>query len=409
MKITALETLQVAEYSNLVWVRIETDAGLVGLGETFRNAEASVAYIHETCAPYLLGQDPRDVERHQQALMQSVGNRFAGYPTRSVECRGNSAVDIALWDLLGQSLDAPLWRLLGGLSRERVRIYNTCASADYNALARTSLNSKQHEHGSVARREFSAFDDLEAQMAAPGELAESLLEEGITGMKIWPFDAFATRSGGQHIALADLRTGVGIVEQIRKAVGDRIDIMMEYHGLWKLPQICQIARALDDFEVYWHEDPVPMHRFADLARFKAVTTARVCGSENLGTKAWYAEAFERGCIDVAHFDLCWIGGLTEGRKIAALAETYERPIAPHDCVGPITLIASSHLTLSAPNALIQETVRAFYRGYYRDLVTELPRIEDGYLYPMQGAGLGSALLADRFARDDVKIVRQEAM
>lgn len=408
MKITALETLQVAEYGNLVWVRLETDEGLVGLGETFRNAEATVAYIHETCAPYLLGQDPRDVERHQQALMQTVGNRFAGYPTRSVECRGNSAVDIAMWDLLGQSLGVPLWRLLGGLSRERIRIYNTCASADYNAIARAAQNSKQHEHGEVAQREFTEFQDLEWQMAAPAELAESLLAEGITGMKIWPFDAIATRNNGHHISLEELRTGVRIVEKIREVVGDRIDIMMEYHGLWRLPQICQIARALDDLDVYWHEDPVPMHRFADLERFKAATTSRVCGSENLGTKFWYAEAFERGCIDVAHFDLCWIGGLTEGRKIAALAETFERPIAPHDCVGPVTLIASSHLTLSAPNALIQETVRAFYRGYYRDLVTELPHIEDGYLYPMQGAGLGTELLADRFSRDDVNIVRSSA-
>ena len=129
---------------------------------------------------------------------------------------------------------------------------------------------------------------------------------------------------------------------------------MEYHGLWRLPQICQIARALDDYDVYWHEDPVLMHRFDDIARFKEVTTSRVAGSENLGTKTWYLEAFERGAIDVAHFDLAWIGGLTEGRKIAAIAEAYERPIAPHDCVGPVTLAASTHLVARPATACFRK-------------------------------------------------------
>jgi galactonate dehydratase len=398
MKITALETIRLAEFSNVLWVQVHTDAGISGLGETFFGARAVEAFIHESAAPRLIGSDPLAIEKLHRELIP-----YAGYSGTGAETRGRSAVDIALWDILGQHTKVPVYQLLGGLTRDRIRTYNTCAGYRY---VRSNPDWSTDDWGHQDSAE-GPYEDLDAFLNRADELADSLLSQGITGMKIWPFDAFATQSAGQHLALPDLRTGVSIVEQIRKTVGDRIDIMMEYHGLWRLPQICQIARALDDFDVYWHEDPVPMHRFADLERFKAATTARVCGSENLGTKAWYAEAFERGCIDVAHFDLCWIGGLTEGRKIAALAETYERPIAPHDCVGPITLIASSHLTLSAPNALIQETVRAFYRGYYRDLVTELPRIEDGYLYPLQGPGLGSALLADRFARDDVKVVRQE--
>lgn len=394
MKITAVETVQVPDYSNLVWVLVETDEGITGLGETFRNPEASAAYIHETCAPYLLGKDPRDIERHAYALVNEVGNKFSGYPSRSIEMRGNSAVDLALWDIFGKAMGQPVWRLLGGLCRDRIRVYNTCASADYNNVVRAGYNSKLLEHGSVEGRDFSQFEDLEAQMAAPAELTRSLLDEGITGMKVWPFDGFAVQSGGHDLSLSDLKAGVAIIEKIRAEAGDAMDIMMEYHALWRLPQICQIARALDDLDIYWHEDPVPMYRFDDLERFKQVTTTRVCGSENLGTKTWYAEAFQRGAIDVVHFDLCWIGGLTEGRKIAALAETFERPIAPHDCVGPVTFAASTHLVLSQPNALIQETVRAFYNGYYKDTVTEGPRIEDGFLYPMEGPGLGTELLPD---------------
>ena len=99
MKITNVETIQNKQYSNIVWVKIYTDEGLVGLGETFRNPEAIVSYIHETCAPYLIGRDPLRVNEHADNLINWTANRYIGYPTRSVEFRGNSAVDIALWDL----------------------------------------------------------------------------------------------------------------------------------------------------------------------------------------------------------------------------------------------------------------------------------------------------------------------
>lgn len=407
MKITAIETIQVAEFSNLVWVRIETDEGIVGLGETFRNPEATAAYIHETCAPYLIGQNPLNIERHANALANKVANHFFGYPTRSVESRGNSAIDFALWDILGKSVSQPVWQLLGGLSHDRIRVYNTCASADYNNQLRAA-NTKFIQHGEVKKREFTQYEDLESQMAAPGELAQSLLDEGVTGMKIWPFDGLAHVSDGHDLSLTDLKSGVRVVEEIRKAVGDKMDIMMEYHALWRLPQVLKIARALDAFDVYWHEDPVPMYRFDDLEQFKRGTTGRVCGSENMGTKVWYADAFQRGVIDVVHFDMCWIGGLTEGRKVAALAETYERPIAPHDCVGPVTYAASSQLVLSAPHALIQESVRAFYNGYYRDIVTDIPKIENGFMYPMTKPGLGLELLPDFTSRSDIKTRRSAA-
>jgi galactonate dehydratase len=185
MKITAVETIQVAEYGNLVWVELHTDDGLSGLGETFRNPEATVAYIHETCAPYLLGKDPLRIERHAHALMAEVGNHFMGFPSRSVEVRGNSAIDLALWDLFGKAAGLPLHQLLGGLCRDRIRIYNTCASAGYNRMARADANSL------LATPEAPSgpgdpLDDLNAQHQRPAEVARSLLEDGIPAMKIWP-------------------------------------------------------------------------------------------------------------------------------------------------------------------------------------------------------------------------------
>jgi galactonate dehydratase len=406
MRITALETIQLAEYSNLVWVELQTDEGRTGLGETFRNPKATVAYLHETCAPYLLGKDPLQIERHARALMAEVGNHFSGFPSRSIEVRGNSAVDLALWDLFGQAAGLPLHQLLGGLSREKIRIYNTCASAAYNRIARGDYNTLLVRPGDAAASA-DPLDDLAAQHQRPAELAHSLLADGIGAMKIWPFDAHALPTGGQHIDRQDLARTVKLIEAIRAAVGDRIDIMLEYHGLWQLPAALQIADALDGLAIYWHEDPIAMHQLDDLARYKARVRGRIAGSENLGTKTWFREALSRGAIDVVHFDMAWIGGLTEGRKVAALAEAFDRPIAPHDCTGPVTLAANLHLTLAAPNALVLETVRAYTRGFYRDLVTTLPRIEQGYAYPLTAPGLGLSLLPDLRRRADARVRRSQ--
>jgi galactonate dehydratase len=408
MKITALETVQVEEFGNVVWVRIHTDEGLIGLGETFRNPLATITYLHETCAPYLLGKDPCQPELHYQALSNRVGNSFKGYPTRSVEVRGNSAVDIALWDLLGQSLGAPLYQVLGGAVRDRLRVYNTCAGYSYNTKARSDANTEQASRDGAARSGARPYDDLEAQTHRPAELAQSLLDEGIGAMKIWPFDPVALANEGRFIDRADLKAGVKIIEAIRKSVGDRMDIMLECHSLWHLQPALEIAAALADYNLYWFEDVIALHNIDDLARYRDRCRGRVAASENLGTLPWYREAFTKQAVDVATSDMAWTGGLTTGRKIAALAEAFDRVIAPHDCTGPVVLCANSHLMLASPNTLIAETVRAFYRGFYRDAVTDLPRIEGGFMYPMNGAGLGTALRPELLKRPDAAIRRSGA-
>ncbi|NDW05952.1 mandelate racemase/muconate lactonizing enzyme family protein [Jiella pacifica] len=401
MKIIGLETIQIAEFSNLVWVRLHTDEGLIGLGETFRNPQAIVAYIHETCAPYLIGKDPRRRTALTEGLRRDVGNAFKGFPTRSVEVRGNAAVDIALWDLWGQAAGQPILALLGGKMRDGIRMYNTCANSAYNNVARPGGNQQVFGRDTPAPDAIGPEEDLLLQVYEPRRLARELLEAGITAMKIWPFDVAAIRNKGASIGAAELKDALWPIEEIRAEVGDAMDILIELHGLWKLPPALKIAKALADYDVFWLEDPLALDNFADLETYQREAPAMVAASENLGTVPWFREAFMRGAIDVAIFDMAWVGGITEGQRVTHLADAFDRTIAPHDCTGPVTLIANTHLLAHAPNALLAETVRSHLTGFYKAVMTELPRVESGMIYPLEGPGLGAGLNADVLARGDL--------
>ncbi len=401
MKIIGVETLQSPQYGNLVWVQLHTDEGLVGLGETFRNPEATIAYVHETCAPYLIGKDPTQRELVMHTMTRRIGNHFNGFPSRSVEVRGNSAVDMALWDLGGKACGLPIYKMLGGPFRKECRIYNTCAGGSYNNQLRQGYNTELLSRDDPAPASIGRHEDLLLQVYEPAQLARELLEEGITAMKIWPFDVFALRNEGQDIAAAELRKALWPIDQIRAAVGDQMDIMIEYHGLWQLPPALKIAAALADYEIYWHEEPIWMQNFDDLARYRDRVQGRVAGSENFGTLPWYREVFVRGAVDVANFDIAWIGGISEAQRIAHLAAAFDRTIAPHDCTGPVTLLANVHLLSACPNGIIAETVRAHTQGFYADIVTQLPPIRHGMIAPTEDPGVGASLAPDFLARPNL--------
>ena len=395
MKVTALETIQLGEFPNVLWVRVRTDEGLVGLGETFFGANTVAAYMHETVAPYLLGQDPLHIDRHARALYG-----YLGFNSTGAEARGNSAVDLALWDLFGKATGQPVYQLLGGLSRERIRIYNTCAGYRY---VRARSVQAVNNWGLPAEQAGGPYEDLEAFLQRADELARSLLEQGIRGMKIWPFDPFAEASGGHYISSADLKTALEPFRKIRGAVGDAMDIMVEFHSLWDLPMAKKLAAALEEFNPYWYEDPIKMDNPAALAELARSTRVPITASETLGTRWSFRQFFEERAIGIAMLDVSWCGGLSEARKLAAMAEAYQLPVAPHDCTGPVVFMASVHLSLNATNALVQETVRAFYSGWYTELVTHLPRIEGGYVYPPQGPGLGLELVPGIERRSDATV------
>ena len=395
MKITAVDTVRLDEFPNLLWVRVHTDEGLVGLGETFFGARAVEAYVHESAAPRLVGRDPHEIEAIARDLTP-----YVGYAGSGVETRGRSAIDVALWDLLGKATEQPLYVLLGGLSRPSIRTYNTCAGTRY-VRSRPDWSTDDWGLGSEAE---GPYEDLDAFLHRADELALSLLEEGITGMKIWPFDFAAEASAGYDISAAELDRALEPLRKIRAAVGDRIDVMVELHALWRLPAALKIAAALEEFDPFWYEDPVRADNPRALAAFAAATPVPVCAGETVAGLGGFRELLEAEAAAILMPDVGWCGGLTEARKIAALAEAYQRPVAPHDCTGPVLLAASVHLSLSAPNALLQETVRAFYAGWYRELVTVLPVIEGGHILPPEGPGLGTELLPEVLTRRDATVL-----
>jgi len=395
MKITKIGTIRVEEFPNICFVQVHTDEGFIGLGETYFGAEAVESWIHEMGANVLLGKNPLTIDKHWQDLVGFVGARSTG-----VENRGRSALDVALWDILGQVSNQPIYQLLGGATRDKIQAYNTCAGYQYTR--------KRPKHASLPVDNWNTqgegpYEDLEGFLYRADELAESLIEEGFMGMKIWPFDPFAEASKGRYISTEDLKKGLEPFEKIRKRVGDKIEIMVELHSLWDLRTAKQIAHALEDYNPFWYEDPIRMDNLDALQNFAQSTRVPTAASETLGTRWAFREVMEKQAADVIIFDPTWTGGISEAKKIITMAEAYQLPISTHDCVGPVSFAVDVHLSINAPNTLVQECVRAFYSTWYKELVTEVPLVKDGFVYPLTGPGLGTKLNPEVFTRPDTTI------
>lgn len=398
MKITAIETIQLAEFPNLLWVQLHTDEGLVGLGETFYAIGAVATYIHEVLAPQLMGKNPLEIDRISRQFL----NSYLGFNSVGVEMRAASAIDIALWDLFGHATGQPIYQLLGGASRDQVRVYNTCAGYQY-VRAKPTQDTGNFGLPAKLDKKKRPYEDLIGFLTNAGELAESLLDMGITGMKIWPFDEAAEASNGAYISNADLRKALRPFEQIRKAVGDKMDVHVEFHSMWQLPAAIRIAGALEQYDPFWYEDPIKMNNLDALADYAHRTNVWVTASETLGTRWGFRDLFQKQAVSVCMLDVGWCGGISESKKIATMAEAWALPVAPHDCTGPVMLTASVHLSLNCPNTLVQEMVRAFYYDWYGDLVTQLPPVKKGYITAPKGPGLGTQLLPGVRKRKDATV------
>ena len=378
MRITAVETIYLSSGVTLhsgavhyLWVRLHTDSGLIGLGETYPDPQVEAAVVHRRLAPVLLGRDPSQIDRLWLDMFDKVN--FQGWA--GAEMRALSAVDIALWDLAGKALEAPVYQLLGGASRDRIRIYNTC---------------------------YDYFDFC----TQPVELARDLLAKGIRAMKIWPFDPIARETRGQYITAAQLRRGCEPLRKIREEFGDDMDVAMEFHGYWNLPSAIRIAQALEEYEPMWLEEMLPQDNLAVYGELAAATSLPLCVSERLMTRWGFRELLANGAAQYVMPDAAWCGGISEAKKIATAAETHYRPVAPHNCGGPVLHAASLHLAANLPNLFTLETVRRHYGDEYRSIVTRTyGSVIDGQMPLPQGPGLGVELTAETLERSDAVVQR----
>jgi L-alanine-DL-glutamate epimerase-like enolase superfamily enzyme len=360
---------------NWTWVRLHTDTGIVGLGESYPNHNANLGAL-KTLAPMLLGKDPTQIER----LWQDLFYRISYQPWGGAETRMLTAINIAQWDILGKASGLPVYKLLGGKAQERLRVYNTMNGWTINGM-------REHDF--------------------PEKITEFLLSRGIKAIKLYPYDrgpvnAFA-RHGGTFITQAELKQSLDPIQRIRKVAGDEMEIALDLSSKWNLPCTMQIARSLEPYGIMYLEDPMLPDNIEAYASLARETSIPVCISERLATRFRFREMFEARAVDVVMYDVTWCGGISEAKKISDMADTYKIPTSPHTGGGPVLWYASIHTATSLTNFYIMESVYHLYNDLYPRFLRNVPVPVNGYVTAPDAPGLGIEVRDEPFRNGDAVI------
>jgi galactonate dehydratase len=356
MKITAISTVVVnARLRNWVFVRVETDdPGLHGLGEaTLEFQTRAVVGAVEDLAPLVVGVDPLRTEHLWQAMY-----RYPFFKGGIVTMSALSGIDQALHDIKAKSLGIPLWQLLGGLSRERLRMYDHLGGGDSTAV-----------YDSAAAESFA---EKAARSRADGFTAVKILAVGKTA----PLDGLAALKGAERLMAA-----------AREGAGDDMDIMVDLHGRTSAAMAIQYARVLEPYRPFFLEEPCQPEDPAGIARVAGATPIPIASGERLTHRREFLPLLQSQAIAVAQPDVCHAGGLTEVRRIAALCDTFGVSMAPHNPLGPVATMVNIHLGFAMPNFLIQEVMRADV-PWRDEIVSGVSPIVGGYVEPSQKPGIG---------------------
>jgi galactonate dehydratase len=359
MKITSVTSVVVnAEMRNWVFVKVETDQpGLIGWGEASLEwkTRAVVGAIADF-EPMLVGEDPARIEFLYQKMYRQSFWRVGIIGMSAI-----SGIEQALWDIRGKSLNLPVYQLLGGAVRDKVRMYT-------------------HLGGGQMKAVYEAQYAEDARLFV--DLATSVVSKGYTAIKVLLTPPTESLSRAR-----DFRHAEKLMESLRLAVGEDIDIMIDCHGRHFAGNAIEFCRALAPYRPFFIEEPVPPENVDVMAEVRRQSPVPIATGERLTTRFEFRQVFERQACHVIQPDLCHCGGLLEGRKIAAMAETYYMGVAPHNPLGPVANAAALHFALSTPNFLIQE-----------DMLTDVPwrwevvqhslKTKDGYWLPCEAPGLG---------------------
>jgi galactonate dehydratase len=359
MKITAIKTCVVnAEMRNWVFVKVETDQpGLYGWGEASLEWKTrAVVGAIEDFAPMLIGEDPRRVEFLYQKMYRQSFWRVGVIGLSAI-----SGIEQALWDIRGKELGQPVYALLGGRVRDKVRMYTHLGGGDMRAVYETQYSADPRP-----------FVDL----------ALAVVAKGYTAVKV-----LITPPTESLNSIAAYRYAERMMAAIREAVGEEVDVMVDCHGRHSVANAIEFCRVLAPYRPYFVEEPVPPENTDALAEVRRASPVPIATGERRVTRFEFRELFEKQACHVIQPDLCHCGGLWEARKIAAMAEAYYIGVAPHNPLGPVANAAALHFALSTPNFLIQEDMLSDVPWRF-DVVKHSLRTEDGHWLPTDAPGLG---------------------
>lgn len=349
MKVTDIKVFAVDCFrTNWVFVKVYTDEGIDGVGEaTLEYKEKALFGAVEHIREYLVGQDPFPIERHWHAIY-----RDAYWRGGAVLMSALSAVEMALYDILGKSLGVPVYQLLGGKVNDSVRIYVNGWFA-----------------GAKTPQEF-------------GEKAKIAMSRGITAMKWDPFG-----KSYLNISNQELNTALECIAQVRSAVGSEVDLLIEGHGRFNVPTAIRIAKQLEQFGVMFFEEPVPPDNLDALKQVREKSPVAIAAGERLYTRYAFKDLFEKRAADYIQPDISHAGGIMELKKIAAMAEAYYIPFAPHNPSGPVANAATLQLAATCPNFCILEIMYSDV-AYRSEITDEALVYENGYMQIPDKPGLG---------------------
>jgi L-alanine-DL-glutamate epimerase-like enolase superfamily enzyme len=374
----------------LLLLRIHTDQGIIGHGETYYAPHAVASMIHDWMGRRLLHSDPLSIESHWRFLYE----RCSAFGGKGTELRALSAIDLALWDILGQVCGVPVWQLLGGKARERVRVYNSSGGPSYGRRTGAHTDQGWPGHGDIGKQ--GPLEDNWSSNFAAGDLAEELLAEGYTAMKFWTFDRAYHEHGPHFLPWSAVKECLRPMEEVRARVGDRMEILLDGHGFFQLPAALRIAEAMRDLKPLWLEDVMRIDCADTLADFRDKARLPIAASEILATREEYRLILQKHAADYVMIDPTWVGGISETRRLAELAQAYNLPATMHDCTGPLTLFAGMQVATALPNVVFQESVRAHIRTFYSSLIETNISIEHGFALPPSSPGLGTRLRPELF-------------
>ncbi len=373
MKITAIKSFVVnAAMRNWIFVRVETDVpGLYGLGEaTLEFQTRAVVGAIDDLALLIEGEDPRNIEHLWQVMF-----RHPFFKGGIVTMSALSGIDQALHDIKSKSLGIPLWQLLGGLSRKRLRMYDHLGGGDSNAV----------------------YDS--ARTAAFAEKAARSKADGFTAVKILAVGKTASLDG-----IAALKEAESLMAAAREGAGDDMDIMIDLHGRTSAAMAIQYAKVLEPFRPFFMEEPCQPEDWEGTARVAKSTSIPIAAGERLVHRREFLPLLQAGAIAVAQPDVCHAGGLTEVRRIAALCDTFGVSMAPHNPLGPIATMVNIHLGFATPNFLIQEVMRSDV-PWRDEIISGVSPIKGGYVTPSQAPGIGVEINFEAAAKYPFKEVR----